>query len=86
MTDDRNTLDTWTDTVCRELGIAEPIDRAAILDLTKEVAHGVARPAAPLTAYLVGLAVGAGGDLAEVAGRVGRLAASWPEPPAEPVR
>jgi hypothetical protein len=77
-TDDRNTLDAWTDTVCRELGIAGPIDRAAILDLTKDVARGVARPAAPLTAYLVGLAVGAGGDPADVADRVGRLAGSWP--------
>jgi hypothetical protein len=77
-TDDRNTLDAWTDTVCRELGIAGPIDRAAILDLTKDVARGVARPAAPLAAYLVGLAVGAGGDPADVAERVGRLAASWP--------
>ncbi|WP_370467087.1 DUF6457 domain-containing protein [Actinocatenispora comari] len=77
-TDDRNTLDAWTDTVCRELGIAGPVDRAAILDLTKDVARGVARPAAPLTAYLVGLAVGAGGDPADVAERVGRLAGSWP--------
>lgn len=79
MTDDRNTLDAWTDTVCRELGITGAIDRTAILDMTKEVAHGVARPAAPLTAYLLGLAVGAGGDPAELADRVGRLAGSWPD-------
>lgn len=26
--------------------------------MTKDVAHGVARPAAPVTAYLLGLAVG----------------------------
>lgn len=85
-TDDRNTLDAWTDTVCRELGIAGPVDRAAILDLTKDVARGVARPAAPLTAYLVGLAVGAGADPADVADRVGRLAGSWPASRSAPER
>ena len=79
MADERNTLDAWTDVVCRELGITQPIDRTAILDVTKDVAHGVARPAAPLTAYLLGVAVGAGRDPAEVAERVARLARAWPE-------
>jgi len=78
MTDDRNTLDAWTDTVRRELGITAPIDRTAVLDMTKEVAHGVARPAAPLTAYLLGLAVGAGGDPVRLADRIAQLAQDWP--------
>jgi hypothetical protein len=84
--DDRNTLDAWTDTVCQELRITGPIDRTALLDLTKDVARGVARPAAPLTAYLVGLAVGAGGDPADLVGRVGRLASSWPDSRTAPER
>jgi Domain of unknown function (DUF6457) len=37
----------------------------------------VARPAAPLTAYLVGVAVGRGLALPDAAGRVTALAASW---------
>ena len=32
--------------------------RPLVLDMTKDVAHGVARPAAPISAYLLGLAVG----------------------------
>ncbi|GAB3898801.1 hypothetical protein GCM10027612_57650 [Microbispora bryophytorum subsp. camponoti] len=55
-----NVLEEWTALVCRELGIDPArVDRTAVLDLTRDVAHGVARPAAPLTAYLVGLAQGA---------------------------
>ena len=48
-----------------------------MLDLTRDVAHGVARPAAPLTAYLVGVAVGRGLTLPDAAGRVSALAAGW---------
>ena len=50
---------------------------STVLDLTRDVAHGVARPAAPLTAYLVGVAVGRGLTLPDAAGRVSVLAASW---------
>jgi hypothetical protein len=37
----------------------------------------VARPAAPLTAYLVGVAVGRGLALPDAAGRISALAAGW---------
>ena len=56
-----STLDEWTAAVAAELGIADLVDdrtRDLVLDMTKDVAHGVARPAAPLTAYLMGLAAG----------------------------
>ncbi len=33
----------------------------AVLDLVRDVAHGVARPAGPLAAFAVGVAVGAQG-------------------------
>jgi hypothetical protein len=36
---------------------------AVILDLARDAAHGVARPAAPLGAFAAGLAVGRHGDL-----------------------
>ncbi|MER7130237.1 DUF6457 domain-containing protein [Streptosporangium saharense] len=73
-----NVLAEWTELVCRELGIDPArIDRDAVLDLTKEVAHGVARPAAPLTAYLLGLAEGAGTANEDTLGRLVELAKNW---------
>ena len=71
-------LDRWTDAVCAEFGLpAGSVDVRVVLDLARDVAHGVDRPAAPLTAYLVGLAVGGGHDLAAAAARVSTLAAGW---------
>jgi hypothetical protein len=76
-----NILQEWTAAVCADLGLdPAAADSTAVLDLARDVAHGVARPAAPLTAYLVGVAVGRGLSLPEAAGRVSALAASWPDP------
>jgi Domain of unknown function (DUF6457) len=73
-----NTLDTWTATVCAELGIdPAEVDRRAVLDLARDVAHEVERPAAPLTAYLLGLAVGRGQSGQAAADRIRQLAAGW---------
>jgi Domain of unknown function (DUF6457) len=73
-----STLEAWTEAVCAELGL-DPgaVDPKALLDVARDVAHAVARPAAPLTAYLLGLAVGRGIPAPEAAARVGRLASSW---------
>jgi hypothetical protein len=61
------TLDEWIAAVCTALGVSpDRVDRALILDLAREAAHGVARPAAPITAYVAGLAVAEGADLAQV--------------------
>ena len=68
------TLDEWTAQVTAELGLDPAlVDRDRVLDLARDVAHGVARPAAPLTAYLLGLAVGRGLSAAEAAGRIAAL-------------
>ena len=41
-----NVLDEWIRTVSRALGLVDgDLDRDLILDLTKDVAHSVARPA-----------------------------------------
>ena len=73
-----STMDQWTAAVCADLGLdPTSADLRAVLDLTRDVAHGVARPAAPFTAYLVGVAVGRGLPLPDAAGRVSALAASW---------
>src|SRR5215469_420081 len=60
-------LDRWTEAVRVELGLeAAPVDPKVVLDLARDVAHGVDRPAAPLTTYLLGLAVTQGHTLREV--------------------
>jgi len=76
----------WTVAVCRELGLPEDLDTAAltavVLDVTKDVAHEVARPAAPVTAFLIGLAAGGAGGAAAVPGladRVSGMAQRWAE-------
>jgi len=72
-----NTLDEWTQAVITELRLTNAADRDLVLDLARDVAHNVARPAAPLTTYLAGVAVGAGQDASDVAARITRLAEGW---------
>ncbi len=72
-----NTLDEWTQAVIAELRLTNAADRDLVLDLARDVAHNVARPAAPLTTYLAGVAVGAGQDASDVAARITRLAEGW---------
>lgn len=72
-------LDEWTATVCRALDLDPTIvhDQTLVLDLARDVAHGVLRPAAPVSAYLLGVAVGRGADPVRAAGVVTALAAEW---------
>lgn len=69
-------VESWTAAVAVELGVPVP-HAGAVLDLARVVAHSVERPAAPLTAWLIGYAVAGGADAADVDARVRRLAASW---------
>ncbi|MDH6134580.1 hypothetical protein P3T37_003984 [Kitasatospora sp. MAA4] len=75
------TLDDWITEAKNELGIDLAVDIPELLDLARVVAHGVARPAAPLTAFLVGYAAATrGGGTAEVAAanrRIAALAERW---------
>lgn len=63
-----NPLDAWVAELAAALGVdAGAIDRSLLLDVARDAAHGIARPAAPLTTFLVGLAAGQhGGDAASV--------------------
>lgn len=78
-------LGAWTEAVCAELGLQGVVDPAqvthTVLDLARDVAHGVDRPAAPLTTFLVGVAAGRATDpsaaFADLAARVAALAAGW---------
>ncbi|MEU1007160.1 NTP transferase domain-containing protein [Streptomyces sp. NPDC005890] len=76
-------LDEWISAVKDELGIDLDVDIGVLLDLARDAAHGVARPAAPLTTFLVGYAAaqGEGGPeaVAEAARRAAALALRWAE-------
>lgn len=73
-----STLADWIGAACAELGIdAASVDQRRILDLARDVAHQVDRPAAPLTAFLLGMAVGGGQDLDSAAERLVALASGW---------
>jgi hypothetical protein len=71
-------MDQWIDAVRAELGISTPVDIDAILDVARVAAHGVARPAAPVTTYLLGIAVAGGADLEDARRRIEALAEGWP--------
>ncbi|GHF94218.1 molybdenum cofactor guanylyltransferase [Streptomyces filamentosus] len=78
-------LDEWITAVKTELGIDLDVDTGVLLDLARDAAHGVARPAAPLTTFLVGYAAAkAAGDgtapaeaVAEASRKAAALAQRW---------
>ncbi|GAA2474835.1 NTP transferase domain-containing protein [Streptomyces gobitricini] len=81
-----NVLDEWITAVKAELGVDLDVDTGVLLDLARDAAHGVARPAAPLTTFLVGYAAAkAAGDgpeavsqaVADAARRASALADRW---------
>ena len=85
-------LDDWLREACAAVEFS-PGDAAVlgeeavtlILDLARDAAHGVARPAAPLATFVLGLALGssAGGidDLRRFARRLADLADTWEADP-----
>ncbi|MFF4555199.1 NTP transferase domain-containing protein [Streptomyces sp. NPDC001422] len=74
-------LDEWISAVKDELGIDLDVDTGVLLDLARDAAHAVARPAAPLTTFLVGYAAArAGGGpeaVAEASRKATALALRW---------
>ncbi|MBA8794227.1 hypothetical protein FHX74_001846 [Friedmanniella endophytica] len=76
MTDDA--IERWLERAAQAAGLDGPAldhaTRRAVLDLARDAAHAVERPAAPLTTYLAGIAVGRGADPAEVTARLSALA------------
>jgi hypothetical protein len=57
----------WVADLQRELGIDLSVDVTDLLELARVAAHRVARPAAPLSTFLVGYAAAAnGGSIAAV--------------------
>ena len=83
MSDDAKAMSDWVTAVSRELGIDVQGETVVdtILDMTSDVAHGVSRPAAPLTAYLIGIAAGRADDpyvaTADFSRKISALAQGW---------
>ena len=75
------TLHDWIDELCDALDIDAEIDEGLILDVARECAHSVERPAAPISTYLLGYAAGVHGGspekLEELAARATALAETW---------
>ncbi|MFB9737805.1 NTP transferase domain-containing protein [Streptomyces thermocoprophilus] len=76
-------LDEWISAVKDELGIDLDVDTKLLLDLARDAAHGVARPAAPLTTFLVGYAAaraeGGTQAVADASRKAAALAQRWAE-------
>ena len=77
-------LDEWALALRERFGLAaDDVPVALILDLARDVANGVARPAAPFSAFVAGLVAGrAGGapeQVREAVAAVVELAAGWKE-------
>jgi hypothetical protein len=75
------TLHDWIDELCDVLDIEVEVDEAVILDLAREAAHSVERPAAPISTFLLGYAAALGGGspvtTEQLAARAVALAEKW---------
>ncbi|MBU4335681.1 MAG: molybdopterin-guanine dinucleotide biosynthesis protein MobA [Actinobacteria bacterium] len=72
-------LDVWLGQVTTTLDLAPEVVAEVtgpVLDMVRDIAHDVVRPGAPMTAFLIGLAAGAGdGDAAAVRERLAQVSA-----------
>lgn len=75
------TLHDWIDELCDALDIDAEVDEGLVLDLARDVARAVEKPAAPISAYLLGYAAAlADGDpekVEDLADRATALAEKW---------
>jgi Domain of unknown function (DUF6457) len=70
-----NPLDDWIAHLASELDVdVRAVDRDKVLGVARDAAHAIARPAAPLTTYLVGLAAGLRGGSADAARQAAEIA------------
>ena len=61
------------DEILSEFGLNDDVDVDEVLAVARDVAHSVERRAAPVTTYILGLAVARGVAFEEAASRVKRL-------------
>jgi hypothetical protein len=67
-------MDEWIDAVKRALGVDPEMNDEAILLIAREAAHLTERKAAPITTYLIGVAVAQGMTLADAVSKITALA------------
>lgn len=75
-------LDEWLAALAAQLGLnPAEVPVGVLLDVARDVAHNVARPAAPLSTFLVGLAAarngGTAADVERAATIASELALGW---------
>ena len=74
-------LQDWMDELCEELSVDTDVDMSTILDLARDAAHNVDRPAAPITTFIVGYAAAMRGGtekhIADCTDTATNLAAEW---------
>jgi hypothetical protein len=70
----------WINAVSAQLDLPADVNVDVVLDVARDAAHGVERPAAPVTTFLLGIAVAGGMDVNEAAAKIQALAATWPPP------
>jgi hypothetical protein len=73
-------MNTWVNAVSAELDLPADVNVDVILDVARVAAHSVERPAAPVTTFLLGVAVAGGMDVSEAAAKIQALAQTWPPP------
>lgn len=77
MNEETRTLFLWLAELADELDLDLDLDEDgvhALLDLARDAAHQVTRPAAPLTTFMVGVAVGRGASVGATAAAATQLA------------
>ena len=81
-------LHDWIDELMDVLDIEVEMDEGLVLDVARQAAHRVQRPAAPISTFLLGyaagLAEGGAEEIEGLAGRVLALAESWDRPAGAP--
>ena len=77
-------LHDWIDELSDVLDVETEVDEGLILDLARTAAQNVQKTAAPITAYLLGVAAGANDadpeTIEKLAARATQLAESWDRP------
>lgn len=77
-------LHDWIDELSDVLDVETEVDEGLVLDLARTAAQNVQKTAAPITAYLLGVAAGANDanpeQVEKFAARAQQLAESWDRP------
>ena len=76
MIEGARSMDEWIAEVIAALDLKVDVDVDLLLDVARDAAHNVTRPAAPITTYLLGIAVANGADVKIAAAKIQQLATS----------